>query len=274
MQINIFNIPTTFNRNLLFVLPLAVLIDGISKSYFYIILFPVIYFYALIHEFGHALTARFLGAKEVKVELNIMQGFCTYSTHSLSDSDSFWVALAGPAINIVCFYLLFPFIYFWPSDIGVYTLIFLAGFIVFNLMPYPLLDGYHCCYHAIKCLMEKSENPFFDEVKTLIRIGMVMLGYTLLAAISTYWMDIGPIAIACIGNLYSYNYIKKEIIKLTYYNEWFKKSTRNGVNPDLGLIKDFTLIEQNIYKNINLNNFDNECKRLIDSIFARASIEK
>jgi Zn-dependent protease len=100
----------------------------------------------LIHELGHALTARKFGARS-EIVLQAFGGYAAYSGARLSRPQGFAVTAAGPAVQILLGVLLFILIPKLPeiSPYGRYFLTTLMGISIFwallNLLPVLPMDG-------------------------------------------------------------------------------------------------------------------------------------
>lgn len=100
----------------------------------------------LIHELGHALTARKFGAHS-EIVLQAFGGYAAYSGARLSRPQSFAVTAAGPAVQILLGGMLFYTLPRLPemSPYGSHFLITLMGISIFwallNLLPILPLDG-------------------------------------------------------------------------------------------------------------------------------------
>ena len=100
----------------------------------------------LIHELGHALTARSFGAAS-RITLQAFGGYAAYAGAGLSRWQSFLVTAAGPAIQIALGVAVFFLLRSHPdlSDHGAYFLSELWSISLFwailNLLPVLPLDG-------------------------------------------------------------------------------------------------------------------------------------
>jgi stage IV sporulation protein FB len=100
----------------------------------------------LVHELGHALTARSFGAHS-RITLQAFGGYAAYSGVSLSRLQSFLVTAAGPGIQIALGLAVFFLMQFLPnlSDQGasfLSTLVLISFFwAILNLLPVVPLDG-------------------------------------------------------------------------------------------------------------------------------------
>jgi membrane-associated protease RseP (regulator of RpoE activity) len=113
----------------------------------------------LVHEMGHALTARHFGAHPVKITLFTLGGLTQYPADtSLSPGQRFLIAASGSAVGMTfggALFLgrntelirdLFPFAHFLVSGI------IIAGFFwgALNWLPILPLDGGNMAWHALE----------------------------------------------------------------------------------------------------------------------------
>jgi stage IV sporulation protein FB len=118
-----------------------------SAAIFNIVLFVLAGFISvLVHELGHALTARSFGAHSA-ITLQAFGGYAAYSGVRLSRWQSFLVTAAGPAIQIVLGLVVLLLIRSIPglSPQGNYFLkiLMIISFVwaILNLLPVVPLDG-------------------------------------------------------------------------------------------------------------------------------------
>jgi stage IV sporulation protein FB len=110
-----------------------------------------IFFCVLLHEFGHVLAARRYGIQTTDVTLLPIGGLARLERMPRKPSQELVVALAGPAVNVVIFLLIWPFILFRPEvafsnemmhapffeRLAYWNLIMVA----FNMIPAFPMDG-------------------------------------------------------------------------------------------------------------------------------------
>jgi Zn-dependent protease/CBS domain-containing protein len=114
----------------------------------------LIFMCVLLHELGHALTAAKYGVRTRDITLLPIGGVANLEKMPEKPLQEFFVAIAGPMVNVVIFLLLFPFILYsngWPDDLmGIDLspnsfLLQVAGvnvmLVVFNLIPAFPMDG-------------------------------------------------------------------------------------------------------------------------------------
>lgn len=119
-----------------------------SAEIFRIVLFVLAGFVSiLIHELGHALSARAFGA-ESRITLQAFGGYAAFSGVRLSRKQSFLVTAAGPAIQILLGLLVMASLRIMPEEMnhnGSYFLgiLMVISFFwaILNLLPVVPLDG-------------------------------------------------------------------------------------------------------------------------------------
>lgn len=106
----------------------------------------VIFFSVLVHEYGHALTARFFG-QNVRIQLVAMGGITTYQGKPLTFFQQFWITLNGPLFGFGL-YLLASF--FLSHGVTIESSLYMVCKItqianlfwtIANLIPVLPLDG-------------------------------------------------------------------------------------------------------------------------------------
>jgi stage IV sporulation protein FB len=114
---------------------------------FEILLFVLAGFFSvLVHELGHALTARAYGAN-THIVLQAFGGYAAYAGIRMSRKQSFLITAAGPAIQIALGGAVAALLYFLPpmNSYGEHFLYVLMGisfvWAILNLLPVMPLDG-------------------------------------------------------------------------------------------------------------------------------------
>jgi Zn-dependent protease/CBS domain-containing protein len=118
-----------------------------------------IFFCVVLHEFGHALTARKFGIGTRNITLLPIGGVANLKKVPENPKDEFWIAVAGPAVNIVIAGFLFFFVSFdtytsmdaetLQEELGTisysnflfYLLMANIALVIFNMIPAFPMDG-------------------------------------------------------------------------------------------------------------------------------------
>lgn len=118
-----------------------------ATEIFQVVLFVLAGFISiLVHELGHALTARSFGAS-TSITLQAFGGFAAYAGVSMNRWQRFLITAAGPAIQIVLGLAVLLLLHNLPdlSDHGFYFLqiLMIISFVwaILNLLPVVPLDG-------------------------------------------------------------------------------------------------------------------------------------
>jgi Zn-dependent protease len=150
----------TFLLLLLFVL-LTTLGAGLQVALTWVIFVILMFACVVLHEFGHALTARHFGIQTRDITLYPIGGVARLERMSDKPWEEFWIAVAGPAVNVVIAAVLSPFLVallllhnrFLTSLDGPWYEPFLSGgivgslvlwnlwMVVFNMLPAFPMDG-------------------------------------------------------------------------------------------------------------------------------------
>jgi Zn-dependent protease len=118
----------------------------------HLILIGCLFVCVVLHEFGHALTARQFGINTRGITLSPLGGIAQLDRMSQKPWEEFWIAIAGPLVNVAIAiilgigllwsYYLNPA--FAATQIFQFLSVLLAmniGLVVFNLLPVFPMDG-------------------------------------------------------------------------------------------------------------------------------------
>ena len=140
------------------ILPVIFAANGLSLGLGYVALTLVVLAGAMacvvLHEFGHALMARYFGIRTRDITLYPIGGVARLERLSERPSEELLIAIAGPAVNVVIAGLLLPLVLLmgvnlqlleWTGPAIGFILINLflinVGLVLFNLIPAFPMDG-------------------------------------------------------------------------------------------------------------------------------------
>jgi Zn-dependent protease len=199
IQFSLFKIP--IRVELWFWLSLAFIggvlrVDG-KEAFFLLLLFMIAGFISiLVHELGHALTAKAFG-KRVEIVLQAFGGYAAYSGGApLDRTRTFLVTAAGPALQIVLGVVVYLFAQSLPgvSPQATYfvKVLYAISFIwaILNLLPVLPLDGGR--------LLQTIHGPSRIKLTLLISIA-VAIGVGVL-----YFMMTGDILLPIFMGMFAY----------------------------------------------------------------------
>ncbi|NNE90489.1 MAG: site-2 protease family protein [Verrucomicrobiales bacterium] len=114
----------------------------------------LVFLCVVLHEFGHALTARRFGVNTRSITLSPIGGVASMDRIPEKWTHEFWITAAGPAVNVAICLILAPFLFFVnPAEfiapfnqttaLGMVAKLFAANAILalFNLIPAFPMDG-------------------------------------------------------------------------------------------------------------------------------------
>lgn len=174
----LFNIPIYLHWSLLF-LPLVVISqsqeESITSMIWQLLLFISLFVCVLMHEYGHALTARRYGVKTVDIILSVIGGVARLTKLPKKPWQELVVAAAGPAVNVVIAALVYLFLWITGSEPfpsraldGTNFLQFFAlanlVLVVFNLVPAFPMDGGRMLRAALNIKLSRVRATFIAMI--------------------------------------------------------------------------------------------------------------
>lgn len=125
----------------------------IGLALYAVMMIPGVFGCVVLHELGHALTARRYGIETRDITLYPIGGVARLERLPQRPLEEFWIALAGPAVNVVIAALLGPiFLFAIGADFSILTnsllglvlfhlLVANVVLVVFNMLPAFPMDG-------------------------------------------------------------------------------------------------------------------------------------
>lgn len=125
-------------------------IEAVISGILFILL---LFIFVVMHEYGHALTARKFGIKTRDITLYPIGGVARLERMPEKPIEELWVALAGPAVNVVIAAVLFGYLVFTRTFVPMTSLTVSTGpfierlmmvnlwLVLFNLIPAFPMDG-------------------------------------------------------------------------------------------------------------------------------------
>lgn len=149
------------------------------------VLFTLLLFGCVVlHEYGHALTARRYGVKTRDITLYPIGGVARLERMPDKPIQEFWVAIAGPAVNVIIAVILFGWLVFSGALTGISNMSLTGGpFIerlllvnlwlaLFNLIPAFPMDGGRILRSLLALRLEYTRAT---QISASIGQGMAML---------------------------------------------------------------------------------------------------
>jgi Zn-dependent protease len=114
---------------------------GPVAALYTIVLVAAVFGSVLLHEFGHALTARFYGIGTRDVTLLPIGGLARLTRMPVNPQHELWIALAGPAVNVAIAGLLAIWVSLFGGGFAGQLMLINLGLAAFNLLPAFPMDG-------------------------------------------------------------------------------------------------------------------------------------
>lgn len=144
----------------------------------------------LLHEFGHAMAARYFGIPTHEITLLPVGGVAQLARIPRNPWQEFVIAIAGPAVNVVLSVFIFFALFdnYRPLSPWVETLLYRllyinVGLVLFNLVPAFPMDGGRIFRAFLAWLMASYENA----TRIAVRFGQLVA-----IAFGTFGMMVNP----------------------------------------------------------------------------------
>lgn len=144
-----------------------------------------------LHELGHALAAKRYGIQTKDITLLPIGGLARLDEMPEKPSQELWVALAGPAVNVIIFGILYALLSFREpapavADMGLineHNFLYLLAvvniwLVVFNLIPAFPMDGGRVLRALLAMKMGRLRaTQWSARIGQIIAIGFILLGF-------------------------------------------------------------------------------------------------
>lgn len=162
----------------------------------------------VIHEFGHALTARKFGVETKDIILSPLGGMARLNRLPDKPIQEFLIAIAGPATNVVIAILIFPIVWFSPSmsfviedtadviftrPVNLLPLLFYTNItlVIFNMIPAFPMDGGRVLRSLLAMYLDRLKATRVAVVigqvfGLMFLIGAIFLGELILGLIGVF----------------------------------------------------------------------------------------
>ncbi len=134
---------------------------------------PIVFSIVVLHELGHALTARRLGIPTRDILLTPIGGIATLSRMPSRPQDELLITAAGPAVNLVLAALAYPLTLVTTGLAGVvadYFLFYNLVLAAFNLVPAFPMDG----GRLLRAFLTLKSGDYVGSTRTAARVGRAM----------------------------------------------------------------------------------------------------
>ncbi|HZH98599.1 MAG TPA: site-2 protease family protein [Fimbriimonadaceae bacterium] len=166
-------------------------------------LIPAIFLCVLLHELGHALTARKFGVRTRDITLYPIGGVAMLQGRRPKPIEEFWIAIAGPAVNVVIAAVLLPAVIGSTGGVPKLSLslqglsfvegLFMANVILplFNMIPAFPMDGGRVLRAVLAMRMpEQQATKIAGNIGQALAIGLgfvaLFKGYIILMLVAFF----------------------------------------------------------------------------------------
>jgi Zn-dependent protease len=177
--VKILGIDTQINKSWWALVVICLLFNynsGVFTTYVVLAQLLIVMMSVLMHEFSHALTARYFGFETKSIVLYMFGGVASIQTAKMKHYEEFIITLAGPLSNFVvvavCFMIL-------PIDlliISVYDYIWIINLLmgVFNLIPAYPMDGGRMLKAVLSMVLPSKIAVNITHMTALIIAGLMI----------------------------------------------------------------------------------------------------
>ena len=171
----------------------ALIGSGVIGAIAIILFIFAAYFFVLVHEFGHALTAQHYGIKCEAIYLYPFAGLASIDVRHDAPIKEFWITFNGPLTNFVWCVL-----FFGVRDLQIFSLMFTLNLmmLLFNLIPVHPMDGGRI-YRSLLQIVFKIKP--LDAAKYTYYTGLIVgVPIAILAFVMGWWIAAFLLIVAAI----------------------------------------------------------------------------
>lgn len=169
---SLFNIPVYIHWSLPLMFIFVALVE-ISQ----LLDFLIVFLFVVPHEYGHALMARKFGINTKGIIMLPFGGLALLDGMSRKPKEEMLIAIAGPLVNLVLFFLFLPIFLIFPCYFTI--LICLANLILFafNVFPCYPMDGGRIFRAFLACFCDfKNATYFAVRISQIISLFLIITG--------------------------------------------------------------------------------------------------
>ncbi|MCS6967626.1 MAG: site-2 protease family protein [Cytophagales bacterium] len=162
-----------------------------EETIFAVLFILIIFVCVILHEFGHALAARHYGIETRGITVLPIGGVAELTEIPEKPREELIVALAGPAVNVIISFIIYPFLNItketiaamqWPSvDANTFLLNLMAvnlWLVLFNMIPAFPMDGGRVLRALLSFRMDRVvATRIAAGIGQFLAIGFVILGF-------------------------------------------------------------------------------------------------
>jgi Zn-dependent protease len=130
----------------------------------------------LLHEMGHVAMAKRFGIRTRSITLHVLGGMASIEREPENPVEEIYIALAGPAVNLLLFLLAIPLVYMgMPGGFEFALINFVMG--VFNLVPAYPMDGGRVLKAALSLKMgNRKATEISLRIASIFALAFVIIG--------------------------------------------------------------------------------------------------
>jgi len=137
----------------------------------------------IMHEFGHALMAKKFGVGTRSITLYPFGGIALLTSEPETSKSELYIALAGPATNLILCCALLPFVYLFEVQFLGYLFVINMVMGIFNLVPAFPMDGGRVLRAALSLKVPRRKATLWSLIVS--RIFAVL--FIIIGAVYGYW---------------------------------------------------------------------------------------